>query len=71
MKFKESTNNKNKLRIYKIACLLMFLFGVSLVEAKQQKFEMMIDKAPDTSKKLWELKGPNLIQLAGNTCESN
>ncbi len=34
MKFKEATNNKNKLRIHKTACLLMFLFGVSLVEAK-------------------------------------
>ncbi len=44
MKFKESTNNKNKLGIHKIACLLMFVFGVTLVEAKQHKFEMTIDE---------------------------
>jgi hypothetical protein len=44
MKFKESTNNKNKLMIHKITCLLMFVFGVTLVEAKQHKFKMTIDE---------------------------
>ncbi len=44
MKFRQSTNNKIKKRINKIACLLMIFFGITLAEAKQHKFEMTINE---------------------------
>jgi len=46
--------------------------GKDIFDSQCLSCHLLPEKAPDTLKKLWELKGPNLIQLAGNnTCESN
>jgi len=62
MKFRKSESNKYQVKVNRITCLLMLCCWVTLVEAKQHKFEMTIDEvtikvAPKLDYKVFAFNG--------------
>jgi FtsP/CotA-like multicopper oxidase with cupredoxin domain len=62
MKVRNLVNNFKKTKVHKIACLFMLIFGTSLAQAEQRKFEMTIDEvtikvAPKLDYKVFAFNG--------------